>query len=292
MSQVQMEMIEQRVDWLTASSEPSKADRPEQAQVFLTRASRLLEQEERRGNPRRPWKIQSCIGWAAGGVSVAWSDDMAVARLSGETAANNWREIHEHSTNVSRIDLAATFRTVGVWRDMSFVHLDEVRRYAAEHKPHLRVTRIDGGARGNTLQIGSRTSDAYGRIYDKERESKDPAYKDAWRYEVEFKRERAKHLAAALASGEIPETQIAAPALSWLRSAGVVCTGGLSSYTRIRGAQRATSDGSRCAWMARCCRPTVTDLISRGKVREVLEALFEPDVIGKVAEYLRGRGSD
>jgi len=110
-----------------------------------------------------------------------------MVRLSGLPANELWRDIlsYVEVCNVTRIDLCVTV-------DMSF----NTRGHASEQyaailadrvQPHIGKRLITDNEGGETLYIGSRTSQIFLRLYDKSAEQGDkPGW--SWRYEIEYKK--------------------------------------------------------------------------------------------------------
>lgn len=270
----QATLVESRVDYLTASVMLDKLASGEEVERSRTIAAKLLMQQESAGNDVRRWASHSFKGFQVGQLCYGESGTGMLFRVSGDAARDNWESIYDVSTNVARLDVAATVKLNGAWSDMSRVHLDEARQYQREHSPKLKVTRIDGGKHGCTLNIGSRSSDAFGRIYDKEAESKNEAWQDCWRYEVEFKRSMAEQAAALLSDASIEQVDPAALAFSWLARRIKVPEGLLNLPCNITARPLQPSDSARTLrWVRTGVKPSVRRLIERGMLRDVLAAL-------------------
>jgi len=122
--------------------------------------------------------------------------------LSGNLSHDLGRVAIEASTNVSRLDLQVTLYTEGeevqLARD-TWMHLKKVPK--GNGRPRT-FSMVIGHPVGQTLYVNSRASDNFGRIYDKGIESKLAPAGMLWRYEVEFKREVARHEAHELAPSQ------------------------------------------------------------------------------------------
>lgn len=270
---VPTELIESRVDYLTATCLKDQLHEGQSFERALQWAYDMVQIEHRRGNDLQPWRSDSFEGMRSGQICVGRNEHGLLFRLSGEMAATNWRAVHRDATNISRIDCAATVRLTDRWCDLSRVHHEEALQYQKLSSPHLRVTRIDGGKHGNTLNIGSRASNGYGRIYDKAAESKLEHYQDCWRYEVEFKKEAALFTAACLAEGSCDGLAPAAIAARWLQRRGVRPHYSSSDHVGSPAPQRVSDDDRRLAWVLGSVRPLIAGLISRGRHDEVMVAL-------------------
>jgi hypothetical protein len=113
----------------------------------------------------------------------------------------------------------------------------------------------------------------FGRIYDKERESKLDHYKGAVRYEVEYKDLYAKRLAQRLAAVNQSQEVMLLHLHSFFADRGNDL--GLSDdHCLSLGALVNGSDHSReLRWLAVQIRPTVQRLVECGLAHEVFEAL-------------------
>lgn len=267
------QLIESHVDYLTATCLSAQLHEGQSFDRLLQWGYDMVQVEHRRGNDLSPWRSESFEGFRSGQLCVGRNEEGLLFRLSGAFAADHWRTVYEDATNVSRIDCASTVRLTDRWIDLSRVHHEEALQYQKERSPHLRVTRIDGGKHGNTLNIGSRSSESYGRIYDKAAESKSEHYADCWRYEVEFKKRAALFTAAHLAADPGDKLLPAAIVVGWLQRRGVSHVQGLTGWATTSPSQRVTDDRRRLTWMRTSVRPGVQDLIARGLIEEVLEAL-------------------
>lgn len=270
---VSQELIESRVDYLTATCQENQTHEGQSFERLLDWAYDALAVEHRRGNDMVPWRSESFEGMKSGQLCVGRNERGLLFRASGEFAARHWRTIYRDATNVSRIDCAATIRLTDRWSDLSRVHHDEVLQYQKERSPHLRVTRIDGGKHGNTLTVGSRSSEGYGRIYDKWLESGIEEYQDCWRYEVEFKKKAALFKAAYLATEECDALLPAAIALKWFQARGARSVQLPRQCVDTSTPYKATDDNRRLAWVSRSVAPLVQLLIDNGRQAEVIEAL-------------------
>jgi DNA relaxase NicK len=273
------ELIESRVDYLTATCLKNQLHEGQSFNRALEWAYDAVQVEHRKGNDLSPWRSESFEGMKSGQICVGRNEEGLLFRVSGDFAAKNWRTIYQDASNVSRIDCAATIRLTDRWSDLSRVHHDEALLYQKERSPHLRVTRIDGGKHGNTLNIGSRASEGYGRIYDKFLESHAEEYRDCWRYEVEFKKRSALLKAAYLATESIDGLLPASISLGWFQGRGLrslrIPMVSVDTSTPFK----PSDDSKRLAWISRSVSPVVRLLIEHGRRDEVLTALGLSDML-------------
>lgn len=277
-------VIEDAVDWITATAMYEKEDCAVSGERCAGLASTLLQTEEAKGNRMRTWYMMGFSGLACGQVQAGISGRGFLFRLSGEVAAAHWREVYALSTNVSRLDCQFTLRHDGPWFDRALYHASEARRYQKERAPHMKVTVIDGGAHGRSLCVGSRSSDQYARIYDKEKESRQEHYRDCWRYEVEFKKEAAEFAAAELSAEENSRLTPGAQVAGWLRRRKID-PGQLLMDVALPCSHKRSSDAIRSLkWFRSSVKPSVDRVLKHGLASEALDAL------GIMGETLRGLG--
>jgi hypothetical protein len=221
----------------------------------------LLHSQEDAGNDVRKHSEQGYSGFSTAGVVVAVRADTWLVKVSGEQARLHWRKVFEQSTNVSRLDLQTTVRFVvpqpAIIREL---HAEALSFKPKSGRPSDK-TLIQSTSRGDTLYSGRRVSDVYCRAYDKGMESKTAEAGALLRYEVEFKRGRARQVAQVLTNNS-PNDE---------GSAGIVSNVFLSRGIRVpASSEQLRLDASslpvspphvRFAWLARAVRPSVQALL-------------------------------
>jgi hypothetical protein len=152
------------------------------------------------------------------------------------------------------------------------------------HCKKRRFTFIENTAGGQTLYVGSRASDQFGRLYDKGCESEENLCAPPgiiWRYEVEFKSYRAKKLAIQLAeTARREETDVSEDigtfVSQWFigRNITPIWVGASDDmdWTCEIEAQ-ITDDDASLRWLSIQVRPTVERLLDRKRADEVFDAL-------------------
>lgn len=262
-------VVQADVDWLSMSTHDTGACRA------------LLEWRDRRfavlgdeGYAERQWSAHGYQYRSRGQVAVAVGRREILCQLSGGEAAASFDSCVRWATNVSRIDLAVTGRL-----DVDRSRLAEEAYRLASGAPRGRgrpteLTLILGQDRGDTLYVGSRTSDQRGRLYDKGRESGEPAYQNCWRWEVQYRRAYAMSAVRSLVAAPQKGPTIAATVASWFTSRGVGATYRVTSEPIDSRPDRKTPDDERwLAWARKCVRPRAEQLAARYGWRFVAEAL-------------------
>jgi hypothetical protein len=259
-------LIGSGVDWITASAQATSTGHS------LEILGRWLVNDERRlGNDEREWRSHGYEGISSGSASVGVGDAGTVLRVSGYRASEVCRDIVSIADNVSRIDLQSTVRFSRDIHALAREHAGELRRVQSQRAKqlHTRLERTFG--RGDTLYVGSRTSNYYGRVYDKARESGEQEYVRCWRYEVECKGDGARQAVTLATKTEGAAEAIAAGVYRWYAERGVQPryepwrNDGLTMVGRPE-----TDDERRLTWLA----TQVAPMISRLKVRYGKEALI------------------
>ena len=276
--------VESRVDWLTATSLLQHWTDESTPERVSTYAEKMLHEEEARGNRIRHQSLFGFHGLASGQAFVGKSAQGYLFRLSGEAAAERWHDVYHLSTNVSRLDTALTIKRDGDARDFTRIHEQEARDYARQSSPRMKVTRIDSGTRGRTLNIGSRSSDAYGRIYDKGAESKRAEYQDCWRYEVEWKRGLAKQAASLLCGCDGLAVSPGEMSAGWFSTLRVGLPQCRCSSSLPSSPGRPTEVERSLQWFRAAGRGSGAFLIERGMIQDLLAAL------GLTADVLASAG--
>src|SRR4051812_34150113 len=157
-----------------------------------------------------------------GGIGLGNRAGGSILRISGAGASSACTEALRNADNVSRIDLQTTVRFSRDVSALGRVHAAELQRLQRQRKRRLtaRLERTYGA--GDTLYVGSRNSNYFGRIYDKFRESGDLEYRKCWRYEVECKGDGATKAAEVVEASSNSPQAIAAGVSDWYRNRGIM----------------------------------------------------------------------
>jgi DNA relaxase NicK len=143
------------------------------------------------------------------------------------------------------------------------------------------MTLIMGQDRGDTLYVGSRKSDVLGRLYDKAKESREPAYAGCWRWEVQYRRASALQTARQLQVAQDPGATIAATVGAWFRARDIGAPARSDALPLDHRVPRPLPDDQRwLAWARKSVQPRARELVKRYGWRFVAEALA-----GGIATY-------
>jgi len=265
------------VDWLTATG-TGDSSRICAAEQF----DRVAVRERNEGNFVLPWSSFGYSGWKCGKIRFGTRLDGCIVALSGKLADEEFRNSMSWCTNVSRLDLEATYRVNPEPSVILLRHLKELRAPRTVRGRQFRVTSVRDSAGGFTIYLGARSSSFYGRIYDKWVESGDPFFLGCLRYEMEVKKKLANRLAHGIYQHVVPRDAIDAQLSTFFRNRScelpAAIPGCHSQVAPIScSLPRSVSDRSRLlAWLRTQVRPTVERLIEQGNADEVYTCLGLP----------------
>lgn len=268
------------VDWLTVTSGEGKLKN-----AMFEEAQRVLPMLKELGFVAKPWSFKGYKGWMCGGFRWGTRDDSDICMLSGETARMNFGVFLKLSGNISRIDLAVTVTLAEPVEDVAFAAYQTLGGpMFGEARCKRKLTYMTNTNGGQTLYVGSRASDQYGRLYDKGAEQRDGieaeiALGQIWRYEVEFKKYRAKRVGEqllAIVGGDCNvHNVIGATVHKWFLSRGVpVLASAYEEHPFLTDISATiTDDEKTIQWLSTQVSPSVSRLIKNGKVNDVVVAL-------------------
>jgi hypothetical protein len=187
-----IELVTAGLDWLTLTL-PLGA---ELDQEFIERGLRCLDKIVDEGNELQYRDLQGYRGVGVGGSFVGTRTDGHMIQMSGRHADMFFSEVYRPDAHVSRVDVQVTVK----FKHMPKRVAKEAYRDATAENATIPMGRrrkiyiIVGSDGGDTVYIGSPSSEQRGRIYNKEVQSEDPAYIRTWRYEAVLKNEHAMAL--------------------------------------------------------------------------------------------------
>jgi len=233
----------------------------------------LLKSEYQSGSKLKPWGMAGYSGWCCGGVQTGTRADGWIVRLSGDVARFNWWDFYEVSDSCTRMDCQVTVKFDCDPSTIVSRHEREVRRFHSVHRPKWKVRWIGNSDGSRTLYLGSRQSEKFMRIYDKQRESGQECFQGCVRYEVQFNghgaRQCARHMGHEVNSavgccGEVSAFLQDHACSQWFTANPMshVCASAHSrNYERT------------LQWLSNQVRPSVERMIAIGKADEVYRAL-------------------
>jgi len=264
------------VDWLTVTVKDwDKRDR------MKGEIDRIFERERGRGLAGSRWSFKGYAGLRMNGTRWGTRFDSDICMLSGSDACINWPAFLAMSGNVTRLDLAVTVELCQPIANLAKICYDYIleERRAALSSNWRQYTYYENTNGGQTLYVGSRASDQYGRLYDKaaEQEMSDHIAK-LWRYEIEFKTPRSQTVADGLwqrskAGGGVAGS-IARTVELWFEGRDIPVifeNAGDALATEVTATVQ--SNDTTLNWLSTQVRPALQRLRSQGLIVEALTAL-------------------
>lgn len=225
----------------------------------------------------KDWAWLGYKGVRIGSACVGTRPDGTIFRVSGGLADKVSDYLLTGSWKPSRIDVALTYVTGEAIDDLIRKHADESRACREQvHSRPWKVSLIQSFGDGDTLTLGSRTTNAYARVYNKYAESGfDKGYEGCIRYELEAK------------GGLAPQVMRNLNDRGWTSQSkcDIVCTAmmrrGLSMPANLSHSKQVlnwyenenTDVDKKLEWLRRQVRPTVAQLKIAGYEDLALQAL-------------------
>jgi hypothetical protein len=260
------------IDWVTCT-----ARSPSKVSALIAFGRDVVEQEVGGGGIKKGWHWQGFSGWTAGSAGYGFNGTGALVRLSGATARESAADVISCADNVSRLDVQTTVRADGISHDYAkHLYSSLARTGRTRGRPSARSL-IQTSYGGDSLYIGRRISDSYGRIYNKSAEEKEVSEIPRWRYEVEFKRKVAAAQAGAYVQAADKEAWCVGRVYHWFADRG--CTPHHSAVERINdpGSSRGDSAAARrIEWLKVGVRPVIQQLALEYGWPDVLSLLGVP----------------
>lgn len=217
-------------------------------------------------------------GYTVGGSFVGVRDRDTAAIYSGERAKVAFDRLYRSDAHVSRLDVQVSYRFNVTNNNVAQVARNSVSRAnstisSARQRNATLMEDLRGGA---TCYVGTRASEQFARIYNKDAESGDKAYERVWRYEVQLKNKYATKLAEQIASKTYPAVNHALVFVKqWLSHRGVrtpwQADAELLPLPKVDGPN--TQIEAKLTWLRTQVRPSLRVLLKYGLRDAILEAL-------------------
>lgn len=203
-------------DWLTAT-----AKHGHQAFLFETLAEEVFDEERSGGGDVSTASVFGYDGQRASGFFYGNREHDAVIILSGRRAPPLLATVAQAATNVSRLDVQVTVACEHDRPHLAIQGYQHLARSPKQRGRRSKLTLTQSLPEGETLNVNSRRSDAFGRVYDKATEAQIGEARSLWRFEVEYKRYRALHHTRALATHTDPATLSKVIVHDWFAKKGL-----------------------------------------------------------------------
>lgn len=264
------------VDWISGTLGREEID----SQTWVYDCLHALEVVQAFGNTYKRRSLLGFDGWESGGCFVGSNDTMHYAQFAGKYANDAYKMLEHPKVHISRIDLQLTVRydiellKEGKFQYASALHFNKSLPVHRQRKIHLLV----GSDGGDTVYVGSPSSDARGRIYNKDKQSNDPSYRNSWRYEVVYRNQNAGNVFRYLFTPHLDVSSIIfQEVLTFFHQRGVtVLDVGLGDGKSIELPKAPRTDVQRkLTWVKNQVVPTIRKLAELGYAEELMEAIAE-----------------
>lgn len=267
------EVICAGVDWLTCT-----VPRSREFEHFRELGMSLVDEEAAQGNDTRRYKSQGYHGWASGGASCGTRYDTHIIQMRSDLARERWRDAGAIAQNISRLDLQYTIELSRRQPDVimkTYMNLRGARSVGGRRASLRLITSKDDG---DTVYCGKRSSDRFGRWYDKGAEDKSASKGKVLRYEMQTARASAK-LHAAEMMESTSDTATAIQFVSTYFSKRGLPSGIAPAQYREVLTSRVTDDMRRLRWLQSGVAPSIKVLRAHNRLYEAIHALELCDIL-------------
>lgn len=273
--------LEVNCDWVTATSRNASS-----CSGLGAFGAYLIDEAVGRGSKRRSTRAYGYSTAVTDGVCFGRREDGCLVQVKSKTAAEHWFQTVDLADHVTRFDVQATVRPSNGPQGR-LRQLWDRRNRALPTKGRVQTVKAIVGQKGiETLLVGSRASERYGRFYDKGIESMLPEYAGALRFEIELKSAVAQFYATQFAASENPEalmfeyiSKFVSDRFTYqLRPAEFGASPCLLT-TQASASHRETSTSQddvfnrSVLFLNRCIRPLAQRFVKAGRSRQLLDAL-------------------
>jgi DNA relaxase NicK len=270
----QGEVIDAGIDYLSLTM---RNDNPN-VQAWHNAANAYLQEISALGVEMNASRRLGYEGYSVGGSFVGMRERDATAIFSGERAKSAFDRLYRNDTHVSRLDIQVSFRFNVTNNNVAQVARNSVSRAnntisAARQRNATLMEDLRGGA---TCYVGTRTSEQFARIYNKDAESGAKEYERVWRYEVQLKNKLAVKLAEQVASATYTSSNHALVFVKqWLSHRGVSTPWKADAelLPLPKTSKPDTQIEAKLDWLRTQVRPALRVLLKYGLRDAILEAL-------------------
>jgi hypothetical protein len=229
------------------------------------------------------WRMHGYLGWTTKTVNFGTRTDGAALQIKSGAANDYFDRVCIDGVKATRLDLQVTIELNPYRNEFCYELYRKLMNSDAPSNQRKYTYMVD--IRGSdTLNVGSRQSEQYGRVYDKYRQSgKRQEYLHSYRFEVELKGDRAQEMFLNLRDIKDKATFIHDFVLAWFADRNVVVPnltlGNSPSIMKLR--DYPTNLEKKLEWLKKQVSPTVQQLILQGFDKEVWEAFSVRPIDGK-----------
>lgn len=222
------------------------------------------------------FRMRGYIGWQIDNLKVGSLDGKTIVCASGALADKLWLIGCEEDVRVTRVDLEVTASLPTPDRYLARRWYDVFGVQPVENQLYSPKKKYISSSTGDTLYVGERSSDNFARMYDKTLDITDQLIElgKYWRYECEFKGDKARAVVDTLKTCESKGDFITATVYKHFLERGIrpVFDTTSSHYNIVVGA-RSSDVSKKLAWMQQTVAPVVAQLKLAGFGEDVVEAL-------------------
>lgn len=228
-----------------------------------------------------PLAYMSTLGYEGYGDSyffVGEREDGWLRRIAGAASHHLFDYAFVTQDRPSRLDLQVTLVNKLEPNEIIAMHKNEaIIENLSLPKPRQRlIQEVSDNRGGMTVYIGSRQSDAFGRIYNKHAKTKEDRYQGAVRYEIQLQGDHARVYAEMLSrAGEGKERAIAHYVREWFLARGVVIPMPQlrDNWKPLDLVPPKSTEATTMAWLRTQVQPAVTRLLRSVPKALILNAI-------------------
>lgn len=264
------------VDWISGTLLRDELD----DQVWVGDCLHALYDVQKLGNTIKRRSLLGFDGYESGGCFVGSNDTTHYAQFAGKYANDAYHMLEHPKVHISRIDLQLTVQydielsKEGRYQYARAIHHNKSLPEHRQRKIHL----FAGSDGGDTVYVGSPSSEQRGRVYNKAKQSGDATYERAWRYEVVYKNNHAGDAYRRVISSSNPNANVIVPnVVNWYHERGIDILD-----VRARGGDIITPPKSpatdverKLRWIRNQVVPTIRKLAELGYAEELMEQIAE-----------------
>lgn len=274
-----IEAVYAGLDWLTLTL-PLDASQVPYLYSLWQRSIKSIADE---GNELKPRSLQGYDGMSSGNCFVGERHDSVMLQLTGAHANEHYASVWRSDCRIPRLDVQTTVKFRKEVKDVAKRGYDALTRHShsdpkAKNRKYSIIRGSDGG---DTLYIGSRTSEQFGRLYNKAVQSEQTVYDRCWRWEIVFKNDMASNLGPRIPKSIDERAKWAATLVkNWYRRRGINMDFGAGDEPVALPLfqARKTDVQTKLDWLESQVRPTVTFLTEHGYGDSVYTALGLPSL--------------
>lgn len=191
-----IEEIRSGIDWFSGTlliDSPKSAD-------FVRKAQECLLRIAGEGNRIEDRSLLGYSGHSCGNCFIGTNQERHFVQFTGYHANDCFASVYRRDMHVSRIDVQVSVKLDIMLSGVAKKGYRDANTANSTLPLHRRrkIHIIIGSDGGDTLYVGSPSSEQRGRLYNKEVQSQNADYERTWRYEVVFKNDFATSVSNTL----------------------------------------------------------------------------------------------